>query len=161
MKKPRVERSRDEERDKSWWENGYRNWTDNAFKKRLRVNRCTFEYILYEIKPIITKTPTRFKPHPTPPETQLAICLYRLAHGCTYDTIGDLFGVAPSTAAVIFNKVCKVLVSTLYDRSVYLPRNTDEWIHELEKFLEDWEFPCVGAWDGFHVYISTKLKKLL
>ena len=49
-------------------------------------------------------------------------------------------------------------MSTLYDRCVYLPRNRAEWKHELESFLENWEFPCVGAWDGFHVYVSTKLK---
>lgn len=158
VKKPRLERSRDEQRDKSWWENGYRNWGDEAFKKRLRVNRCTFEYILNEIRHTITKQPTRFKPHPTSPETQLAICLYRLAHGCTFNTIGDLFGVAAPTAAVVFNEVCKVLVCVLYDRFVYLPRNTDEWVQELESFLEDWEFPCVGAWDGFHVYVCSKLK---
>ena len=158
VKKPRLERSLDEQRDKSWWRNGYQNWNDKAFKKRLRINRCTFEYILNEIKHIIKKEPTRFKPQPTPPETQLAICLYRLAHGCTFNTIGDLFGVAASTASVVFNELCRILVCTLYDRFVYLPRNATEWIQELESFLKDWEFPCVGAWDGFHVYISTKLK---
>ncbi|CAH3030183.1 unnamed protein product [Porites evermanni] len=82
-----------------------------------------------------------------PPDTQLPICLYRLAHGYTYSTVGDLFGVAESTASVIFNQVCKILVSTLYDR-----------FQGFESFLENWEFPCVGAWDGFHVYVSTKLK---
>ena len=157
IKKRRLKRSRDEQRDKSWWENGYRNWDDKAIKKRLRINRVTFEYILREIKDKITKTATHFKPNPTPPETQLAICLYRLAHGSTYNT-GDLFGVAAPTASIIFNKVCKVLVCTLYDEYVYLPRNTNEWKKELESFLEDWESSCVGAWDGFHVYTSTKLK---
>ena len=158
IKKNRLKRNRDEQRDKSWWENGYQNWNDKAFKKRLRINRVTFEYILREIREKITKTPTHFKPNPTPPETQLAICLYRLAHGSTYTTIGDLFGVAAPTAAVIFNKVGKVLVCTLYDEYVSLQKNTTEWKKELESFLENWEFPCVGAWDGFHVYTSTKLK---
>ena len=46
----------------------------------------------------------------------------------------------------------------LNDRLVYLPRNLQEWSHKLEQFLENWEFPCVGAWDGFDVYLSTKLK---
>jgi len=58
----------------------------------------------------------------------------------------------------LINQVCKILVSTLYDRFVYLPNNRAEWKHELEIFLEDWEFPCIGAWDGFHVFVSTKLK---
>ena len=61
--------------------------------------------------------------------------------------------------AVIFNDVCKVLVSNLYDKFVFLPRNTAEWKKELENFLKNWEFPCVGAWNGFHVFVSTKLKK--
>ena len=71
--------------------------------------------------------------------------------------IEDLFGVAESTVSVIFNQVCKILVSTLYDRCVYLPRNRAKWKHELDSFFENWEFPCVGAWDGFRVYVSTKL----
>ena len=155
MKRPRKERGADEERSSSWWRNGYRNWDDTAFKKRLRTNWATFQFILGEIEDQLVKEPTRFKPEPIPPDTQLAICLYRLAYGCTYSTVGDLFGVAESTASVIFNQVCKILVSTLYDRYVYLPRNRAEWKHELESFLENWEFPCVGAWDGFHVYVST------
>ena len=59
---------------------------------------------------------------------------------------------------VFFQDVCKAIVQCLYDKFVYLPRNIDEWSQELKNFLENWEFPCVGAWDGFHVYISTKLK---
>ena len=97
-------------------------------------------------------------PQSTLPAAQLALCLYRLAHGCTFLTVGDLFGVAESTAHNIFQDVCKAIVKCLYDKFVYLPRNLDEWSQELRNFLENWEFPCVGAWDGFHVYISTKLK---
>lgn len=78
----------------------------------------TFELILGEIKDLIVKEPTHMKPHPTPPATQLAICLYRLAHGCTFLTVGDLFGVAESTAHIIFREVCKAIVGRLYDRLV-------------------------------------------
>ena len=56
-----------------------------------------------------------------------------------------------STVSVIFNQVCKIVVSMLYG-SMY------EWMQELESFLENWEFPCIEAWDGFHVFVSTKLK---
>ena len=103
MKRPRKGRSVDEERSSSWWRNGYQNWDDTAFKKRLRTNRATFQFILGEIEDQLVKEPTRFKPEPIPPDTQLGICLYRLAHGCTYSTVGDLFGVAESTASVIFD----------------------------------------------------------
>ena len=30
--------------------------------------------------------------------------------------------------------------------------------HEIRRFLENYEFPCVGAWDSFHVYINSQLK---
>ena len=63
-----------------------------------------------------------------------------------------------SLASVTFNKVCHVLVATLYNRCVKLPRADEEWEAELKGFLENYEFPCVGAWDGFHVYVSSTLK---
>ena len=158
IKKPRKMRDKNEKRDTSWWESGYVNWSDVAFKKRLRLNRATFQFILDKIKNKLEKKSTQLKPTPFPPHTRLGICLYRLAHGCTYSTVGDLFGVAESTAAVIFNGVCKILVSTFYDQFVKLPEHSAEWKQELQNFLENWEFPCVGAWDGFHVYVCTKLK---
>ena len=46
----------------------------------------------------------------------------------------------------------------MYDNFVALPKNEKEWKAELTLFLEDWEFPCVGAWDGFHVYVNCHLK---
>ena len=126
MKSNRNERGPDEQRNGTWWTNGYQNWDEQSFKKRFRVCRDTFEFILGEIKDLILKEPTRMKPHPTPPAAQLALCLYRLAHGCTFLTVGDLFGVAESTAQVIFQDVCKAIVGCLYDRLVYLPRNLEE-----------------------------------
>ena len=84
--------------------------------------------------------------------------LYRLAHGSSYTTVGDLFGVAPLTACTIFNHVARIIVQKLYDQFVILPRTEEEWKAELTSFLEDWEFLCVGAWDGFHVFISSNLK---
>ena len=81
-----------------------------------------------------------------------------MAHGCSYSTVGDLFGVASSTACQIFNEVIRVIVQAFYDEYVALPTTEDGWKAELNAFLEDWGFPCVGAWDGFHVYISSNLK---
>ena len=63
-----------------------------------------------------------------------------------------------SLASVTFNKVCRVLVAMLYNRYVRLPRTDEEWEVELKGFLENYEFPCVDALDGFHVYVSFKLE---
>ena len=99
MKRPRKGRRVDEERSSSWWRNGYRNWDDTAFRKRLRTNRATFQFILGEIEDQLVKEPTRFKPEP--PDTQLAICLYRLAHACTYSTV-ETCSVLPNQPRVSF-----------------------------------------------------------
>ena len=87
-KKERQARGLDELRINNWWSQGYRNWDDAAFKKRMRVSRDTFRFILAEIENDIMKQPTPMKPNPTPPAIQLAICLYRLAQGCTFLTVG-------------------------------------------------------------------------
>ena len=56
------------------------------------------------------------------------------------------------------NNVIRVLVATFYDDYVKMPASDVEWETQLRGFIENYEFPCVGAWDGFHVYISSKLK---
>ena len=85
----RKTRSRDEIRNKKWWEDGLQNWSGSQFKKGLRVNRDTFHLILGEIQDLITKETMRFK-KPTSPECQLALTLYRMAHGISFSTVGDL-----------------------------------------------------------------------
>ena len=145
----RKERSPDKQRDKRWWTDGYRNWDDHMFKKTLRIKKGTFDEILSEIFEKLWKEPTVMKPNPTTPEAQLAITLYRLAHGCSLTTLEDLFGESISNCSNIFNNVCRVFVSTLYDRDVKLPENDEQWASELKGFIDlnpskskhIWKFP--------------------
>ena len=44
-----------EERNSQWWDNGYCNWTNNQFKKRLRVSRETFDGILESMRGLLLK----------------------------------------------------------------------------------------------------------
>ena len=159
--KERKERSPKMYREQSWWTNGYGNWDESEFKKRLRIARETFEYILDNIHDDIEKQPTNLNPFPTTPDRQLAMTLYRLIHGCSFSTVGDLFRVSISLAAKTFNKIMRLLVVKMCDSYVTLPSSEQEWEAELRGFIENYEFPCVGAWDGFHVYISSKLKSFL
>ena len=132
----RMTRSRDEIRNKKCWEDGLQNWSESQFKKRLPVNRDTFHFILGEIENLISKETTRFK-KPTSQECQLALTLYTMAHGISFSTVGDLFGVAATTACQIFSTVTSAIVTRLYDRFVCLPRNEEEWKKELRCFLEN------------------------
>ena len=77
-------------RDKTFWENGYQNWSNAMFKKKLCVRRETFEHILNYVRPHLEKTPTNMKPHPISVERQLALTLYRLTHAVSYNELEDV-----------------------------------------------------------------------
>ena len=98
------------------------------------------------------------KPHPISVERQLALTLYHLAHAASYNELEDVFGISKSLGCKTFNKVVRVLVATMYDVYVSLPVTEQQWIEELTGFIENYGFPCVGVWDGFHVYLNSKLK---
>ena len=65
-KEDRKKRGRNIIRDKSWWTSGMKNWSDSEFKKRVRINRKTFEYLLEKISPQLRKTSTNLNQDPTP-----------------------------------------------------------------------------------------------
>ena len=58
-KNNRNERGPDELRNGDWWANGYQNWDEASFRKRLRVSRDMFEFILGEIKDLISSVSAR------------------------------------------------------------------------------------------------------
>ena len=72
-KQKQKQKSPDIIRDKTFLENGYQNWSNAMFKKKLRLRRETFEHILNYVRPHLEKTPTDMKPHPISVERQLAI----------------------------------------------------------------------------------------
>ena len=50
------------------------------------------------------------------------------------------------------------MVVSLYDRYVRLPNTDEVWLNEIRSLLENYEFPCVGAWDGFYICINSHFK---
>ena len=136
--------------DKLWWSNGYRNWDDDEFRHRLRIKQSTFEIIMENIEPYIIKQPTNMVPDPIESHRQIALTLYRLAHAVSFSTLADLFGV--------FNNVIRLFVQHMYDTYVKLPETDEEWKKEAIGFIENYGFPSIAAWDGFHVNIGSKLK---
>ena len=97
-----------------WWTNGYHKWTNEQFKHRLRVERSTCELILEKIGLFIEKDPTNMILEPIEEHRQLALTIYRLGHGTTFNTLSDLFGVSMSLAERCFNIVIRLLVSNMY-----------------------------------------------
>ena len=146
---------------KEVWTDGYLTWNDAQFKSRVRITCATFEFLLTEIGPSITKPPTNWIPKPIETHRQLGLTLYRLAHGCSFQVLDDVFGVSRSLASETFNIVIWVLVAKVFDLVVVLPETEDEWKVELKAFIENYAFPCIGAWDGFHVHVATLLKIII
>ena len=114
-------------RNKEWWDS-------EEFKKQVRIQREKFVTILNIVEPYLTKKETKLNQHSVSVNRQLGLTLYRLGHVASFTTLSHLFGVSISLASVTFNKVCRVLVATLYNRYVKLPRSDEEWEAELKGF---------------------------
>ena len=145
-------------RNKEWWDRCYRDFASEEFKKQVRIQRETFDMILNIVEPYLKKKEMNLNQHPINVNRQLGLTLYRLGHEASFTTLSQLFGVSIYLASVTFNKNCRVLVATLHNKYVKLPRTDEEWEAESKGFLENYKFPCVSAWDGFHAYVSSKLK---
>ena len=158
QKKKQKIPNRDWEEQKMLWRDGYSTWTNEEFKNSLRMDRETFNFILCRIERGIIKEPTMMIPNPIEPHRQLALTIYRIAHGCSFKVLKYIFGVSQSLATQTFIKVIRVLILNLCDERIKLHSSEEEWVQECKSFIENYEFPCVGAWDGFHVNITTHLK---
>ena len=122
-KTPRKLRSRNRNRTvgKLWWSEVYNNWFDDNFKEKMRIRRDKFDQILVKTRDQKELTPTNLNTFPTSPNRQLPLTIYRLATGCFYATLSDVFGVSLSFASIFLNKIYKVIVANLYDTYVKLP----------------------------------------
>ena len=87
-KNERKPKAKDKLRDtgKLCWADVCRNWSEEDFKAKMRINRGTFSFVLDGIYEEIISTATNLKPNLTFTDRQLALTIYRLATGCTYST---------------------------------------------------------------------------
>ena len=85
---------------------------------------------------------------------QPILTIYRLAHGCSFKVLKNLFAVSQSVATETLNQVIRVMVSYHYNKFVYFPRSGKEWRTECKIFIKNYEFPYIGVWDSFHMHIT-------
>ena len=94
---------------------------------------------------------------PINPDQRLAICLYRLARGDYLYTIGDMVGLAESTACRIVVEVCTAIIEELWSETVdtHFPKTNDEFKEKLLDMDAEWQFPyAFAAIDGSHLPIK-------
>ena len=126
----------------------------------LNQNLDNFNIILNRIEAsILIVNPTNLVPEPTEPNRQLELTIYKLARGCTFTVKDNVFGILESLATQTFNHVNRELVVNLLNEYTKMPPTEQELINETKDFIENYEFPSIGAWDTFPIYIYSKLKK--
>ena len=67
---------------------------------------------------------------------------------CHIRSYKTFFGVSRESACKFFNNVTRLIVAECYNAFVKLPETDEEWEAELRGFIENYGFPCVGAWDS-------------
>ena len=94
---------------------------------------------------------------PIPVETITAIiALWRLATGCGYRTLQELFDIGMSTACTIFLEFVTAVNVALGPQYLTRPSG-DEFVRIVQGFQNKMGFPqCGGAIDGTHIPIIAR-----
>ena len=95
----------------SWFEIHYRdpNVPGTFFRRQLRLDKRTFEFLLNELRPQLTRQDTRMRKCISP-EKILATGPHRLGHGSSYVAIGLNFNVGRSTVLEAVEDVVDALL---------------------------------------------------
>ena len=118
------------------------------YRKYLRMNVDTFEYLLQKIRPSITLKTTVMR-KPVSPEEQLAITLRYFATGESYASLMYQYRVSDTCISRIIPRVCKSIIATLMDECLVCPKAPEEWKSIADEYNKKWDFPnCI---DGKHI----------
>ena len=118
------------------------------------MNRCTFDMLLNVLRPARTCKNTKVRDCITP-EKVLALGLYHLVHGNSYENIGPNFNVGRSTVLEAVQDVVEALFNL---RNVYIkfPITEVETRVCIETFEDFCDLPnIVGAIDRSHIRIAA------
>ena len=135
---------------KEQWTKLYNQKSGEEFSEKMRINPTTFNLLHNTLRDGLVLTPTNSVPEPTLPDRQLVASLYMLAHGVTW--------ISKELGCVFFNEVIRLIVAYFYGEQVKLPETDKQWEVEVRRFIENYDFPVVGAWDGLYIHVSLQLK---
>lgn len=145
----------------SWFEIHYHNHNipRTYFRRQLRLDRHTFNLLLDEVRPHITRQDTRMRKY-IAPEKISATGLHRLGHGSSYVGIGLNCNVGRSTVLEAVEDVIDVLLEMKGRYIIFL--NTEVEIIQSRRtfalFSALLNVVRVGAIDGTHIKIKTPVE---
>lgn len=134
-----------------WRENHYL-FEATTFLTSFRMTRLSFFNLHALLQLYIEKQQTHLRPT-IRSEHRLAIFLYHIAHGASYTSLCDQFGVGKSTVSNIVGDVSKAIVDQLSGRYIRFP-TSDEAMRSMDFWKEKNGIPgVVACLDGSHIPI--------
>lgn len=131
-------------------------FTEKMFKQRTRVCHGTFRFLCEKLGPFLGKKSTPMRAAISV-ETRIAVSLCRLGTGNGLLLVGEVFGIANSTASCIVREFCKVVRKHLLKVLVQFPSEVQFRVLVAE-FQALHGIPyIVGAIDGSHIPILAPL----
>ena len=126
---------------------------EENYRRYLRMNVDTFEYLLRELRPLIIR---RNVVRPAiPPEQRLAITLRYYATGESYYSLQFQFRVSVRSIGRIVRRVSQAIVTKFRDVFMNRPNSVEKWRAISDVYRDRWNFPnCIGAIDGKHIRIK-------
>ncbi|XP_050064293.1 uncharacterized protein LOC126553165 [Aphis gossypii] len=136
------------EQFKNFFEN-IRRYPENFFEY-YRMSVSSFDELLENVRPHITKTTTTFR-KPICAEERLTITLRYLSTGTYFAALKFDFRVGRSTIGIIVKETCQALWTVLQPTEMPVP-TTNDWLEISNVFNVKTNFPnCLGAIDGKHI----------
>ena len=142
--------------ESSWLENALYNQEipDQEFKKRLRISRKTFWMLVTVCEAHLVCAQTKCQSC-LPPEKVLAVGLYRLAHGATYQVCADTFNSGKTTTFEAFFDVVSIL-NAVKNNYVRFPTKLESKKTTIATFMNRSKLPNIlGAINGTHIKIKA------
>lgn len=126
-----------------------------SYENFIRMSKTCYDDLLEKITSRIKKKDTHLRKAISPSE-RLTLTLRFLATGDSYQSLGYLFRIPPTTISRIIPEVCQALFDELKQDYLKIPATSDEWEKEAQSFDEIWNFPhCIGALDGKHIVMKA------
>lgn len=125
----------------TWWEDDALTMREYQFRKHFRLKRSVFDRLVQDLN-----LPPRINGLPC--NKVVAICMYRLATGCTIRELTNLFAVSESTAHKYTKQIVNRIIQQLANR-IRWPQNDQDRRAAAGTFLQYGPiYGCVGALDG-------------
>ncbi|XP_054830360.1 uncharacterized protein LOC129326222 [Eublepharis macularius] len=139
-------------RSTDWWENiVLRHWDEHRWIRRFRMSKGTFLELVSALRPTLQRKTTTFR-SPISVERRVAVAIWWLASGTSYQVTSDLFGLGKSTVASAVIEFCLAVELHLLSRTVLF----GDSIAQIMDGFRRMGFPhCVGAVDGTHIAICA------